>query len=88
MARPRSAAELADLFNIDVYFGGALALYALQQEIGPVAFQRLEREQALDRPASAAVLAGYGDIVSAAVLAVLQRFVDHGDLNFRSALTS
>ena len=46
VARPRSAAELSDLFNINVYFGGALALYALQQEIGPVAFQRLEREWA------------------------------------------
>jgi aminopeptidase N len=46
VARPRSAAELADLFNINVYYGGALALYALQQEVGPAAFQRLEREWA------------------------------------------
>ncbi|MCM4083610.1 M1 family metallopeptidase [Paractinoplanes hotanensis] len=46
VARPKSAEELADLFNINVYFGGALALYALQQKIGPVAFQRLQREWA------------------------------------------
>ncbi|WP_250005097.1 M1 family metallopeptidase [Actinoplanes sp. M2I2] len=46
VARPRSAEELADLFNINVYYGGALALYALQQKVGPAAFQRLQREWA------------------------------------------
>lgn len=32
-----------DLFNINVYYGGALVLYALRQKIGDAAFQRLER---------------------------------------------
>nr|WP_221383198.1 M1 family metallopeptidase [Actinoplanes polyasparticus] len=43
VARPTSAAQLFDLFNSNVYYGGALALYALEQEIGTPAFQRLER---------------------------------------------
>jgi aminopeptidase N len=32
------------LFNSNVYNGGALALYALRQQIGDAAFQRVERE--------------------------------------------
>src|SRR6185295_50223 len=31
------------LFNPNVYFGGALVLYALHQQIGDAAFQQLER---------------------------------------------
>jgi aminopeptidase N len=43
VARPKTAENLSDLFNINVYFGGALALYALEREIGPAAFERLQR---------------------------------------------
>jgi aminopeptidase N len=42
VARPRSGA-IGDLFNPNVYDGGALALYALRQEIGWRAFAELER---------------------------------------------
>jgi aminopeptidase N len=42
VARPRSGV-VDDLFNPNVYDGGALALYALQQEIGAKAFAALER---------------------------------------------
>jgi aminopeptidase N len=42
-AAPRSARALRDLFNVNVYVGGALALYALRQEIGAPAFQEVER---------------------------------------------
>jgi aminopeptidase N len=40
VAAPRTA---ADVFSPNVYDGGALVLYALRQEIGASAFQRLER---------------------------------------------
>jgi aminopeptidase N len=43
VARPRSGA-IDDLFNPNVYDGGALALYALRQKIGARAFSRLERD--------------------------------------------
>ena len=43
VARPNSAEKLFDLFNSNVYYGGALALYALEQEIGTPKFQQLER---------------------------------------------
>jgi aminopeptidase N len=43
VARPKSATIVWDLFNPNVYQGGALALYALRQKIGPAAFARLER---------------------------------------------
>ena len=39
---PRSS-TLLGLFNPDVYYGGALVLYALHQRIGAAAFDRLER---------------------------------------------
>jgi aminopeptidase N len=39
---PRSGSP-DDLFNNNVYFGGALVLYALQQKIGAATFQRVER---------------------------------------------
>jgi aminopeptidase N len=45
VARPNSGA-FADLFNEDVYFGGALTLYALQQKVGAATFQRIERSWA------------------------------------------
>ena len=41
VARPASAETL---FSFNVYHGGALVLYALRQEIGVAAFERLERE--------------------------------------------
>jgi aminopeptidase N len=43
VARPASSATIWDVFNANVYDGGALALYALQQQIGVQNFQRLER---------------------------------------------
>ena len=42
VARPRSG-SLDDLFNSNVYDGGALALYALRQKIGGKAFAAVER---------------------------------------------
>jgi aminopeptidase N len=43
VARPAGSASIWDVFNPNVYDGGALALYALQQKIGAEKFQRLER---------------------------------------------
>jgi aminopeptidase N len=43
VARPTTARIVWDLFNPNVYYGGALALYALRQKIGAGAFARLER---------------------------------------------
>jgi len=42
VGRPLSA-EPAQLFSIQVYYGGALVLYALRQQIGDANFQRVER---------------------------------------------
>src|SRR3954451_22062735 len=42
VARPLSGEPL-QLFSAQVYYGGALVLYALRQKIGDAAFQRLER---------------------------------------------
>ncbi|HYO40003.1 MAG TPA: M1 family metallopeptidase [Nocardioidaceae bacterium] len=41
VARPRSGDEL---FNPHVYYGGALALFALRQQVGVGAFRRIEQE--------------------------------------------
>jgi hypothetical protein len=35
--------QTLSLFNINVYWGGALVLFALREEIGDAAFQQLER---------------------------------------------
>jgi hypothetical protein len=43
VARPASSATVWDVFNPNVYDGGALVLYALQQKIGTAKFQQLER---------------------------------------------
>ena len=43
VAHPLSSASVWDVFNPNVYDGGALALYALQQKIGTSKFQQLER---------------------------------------------
>ena len=42
VASPKSG-DVYDLFNENVYYGGALVLYALRQKIGDAAFQRVER---------------------------------------------
>jgi aminopeptidase N len=42
VGRPLSP-DAAQLFSIQVYYGGALVLYALRQKIGEAAFARLER---------------------------------------------
>src|SRR5215210_6849940 len=43
---PKSAEDVFDLFNQNVYDGGALVLYALRQVIGDPAFRGLERRWA------------------------------------------
>jgi aminopeptidase N len=43
VAAPLSG-DVEDLFNPNVYTGGALALYALRQEVGEATFSRIERE--------------------------------------------
>ena len=43
VAHPLGSASIWDVFNPNVYDGGALALYALQQKIGTDKFNRLER---------------------------------------------
>jgi aminopeptidase N len=43
VARPAGSASVWEVFNRNVYDGGALALYALRQRIGVGAFQQLER---------------------------------------------
>jgi aminopeptidase N len=42
-ARPLKADSVLDVFNPNVYDGGALVLYALQQIVGAKNFQRIER---------------------------------------------
>jgi aminopeptidase N len=42
VGRPLSG-DPAQLFSVQVYWGGALVLYALREQIGDAAFQRLER---------------------------------------------
>jgi aminopeptidase N len=39
---PRSG-DPSDLFNLDVYLGGALTLYALRQQVGDATFRAIER---------------------------------------------
>ena len=41
--RPLSR-EAAQLFSIQVYYGGALVLYALRQQVGNATFEKIERE--------------------------------------------
>jgi aminopeptidase N len=43
VAAPARSDTIWDVFNPNVYAGGALVLYALRQKIGAAAFQRLER---------------------------------------------
>ncbi len=43
VARPLSSAP-AQLFSIQVYYGGALVLYALRQQVGNATFEKIERE--------------------------------------------
>nr|ADE10219.1 metallopeptidase [Actinoplanes liguriensis] len=43
VAAPLDAATTWDVFNPNVYAGGALVLYALRQKIGAATFQRVER---------------------------------------------
>ncbi|SDT71985.1 M1 family metallopeptidase [Actinoplanes derwentensis] len=44
VAKPKGSASVWDVFNPNVYDGGALALYALQQKIGAKKFAKIERE--------------------------------------------
>ncbi|MDR6323761.1 M1 family metallopeptidase [Actinoplanes couchii] len=46
VAKPKNAKTVWNVFNPNVYDGGALALYALQQKIGAKKFAKLEREWA------------------------------------------
>jgi len=42
-ARPLKADSIWDVFNPNVYDGGAIVLYALQQKVGAAKFQQIER---------------------------------------------
>jgi aminopeptidase N len=44
VAHPLKADSIWDVFNPNVYAGGSIVLYALQQKIGDAKFQRLERD--------------------------------------------
>jgi aminopeptidase N len=43
VAHPLKADSIWDVFNPNVYDGGALVLYALQQQVGAHKFQQIER---------------------------------------------
>jgi aminopeptidase N len=43
VARPLRSDSIWDVFNPNVYAGGALVLYALQQKVGAATFQKIER---------------------------------------------
>lgn len=43
VARPAKSDSIWDVFNPNVYDGGALALYALRQKVGQTKFQQIER---------------------------------------------
>lgn len=43
VARPKKSTSVWDVFNPNVYEGGALALYALQRKVGSAKFQKIER---------------------------------------------
>ncbi|MFG1607853.1 M1 family metallopeptidase [Actinoplanes sp. NPDC049265] len=43
VARPSKADNFRDVLNPNVYDGGAVVLYALEQEVGTAAFRRIER---------------------------------------------
>jgi len=38
-----TSGDVDELFNVNVYYGGALVLYALRQKVGDATFQRIER---------------------------------------------
>jgi len=42
VAQPRSG-DVNDVFSANAYYGGALVLYALRQEVGKGTFERIER---------------------------------------------
>ena len=42
-SRSRSSGEPAQLFSRSSYYGGALVLYALRQQVGDATFQKIER---------------------------------------------
>jgi aminopeptidase N len=63
-AAPKSARTLRALFNPNVYVGGALALYALRQEIGPPAFEEVERRWVRDHLDGVASTADYVALAS------------------------
>ncbi|BFU47594.1 M1 family metallopeptidase [Krasilnikovia sp. MM14-A1004] len=43
VARPKSSKSVWDVFNPNVYDGGALVLYALKQKVGTAKFEKIER---------------------------------------------
>jgi aminopeptidase N len=43
VAQPKDANSFGDLFNPNVYSGGALVLYALRQQVGTDAFRQIEQ---------------------------------------------
>ena len=59
-----NAGEAAALFNSDVYFGGALVLYALRQQIGQAAFAEVERRWVAEHRYGVATSADYAALAS------------------------
>jgi aminopeptidase N len=53
VARPASS-DVEELFSPNVYYGGALALYALRQEIGAESFAELQRRWVTDKRGTSA----------------------------------
>ncbi|MEW1719236.1 M1 family metallopeptidase [Streptomyces sp. NPDC093109] len=62
---PPTAGQQISLFRPVVYDGSALILYALRQEIGETAFQRLERDWVRDHRDSTATTADFVSLASA-----------------------
>ncbi len=62
-AAPRESRTLRDLFNPNVYVGGALTLYALRQEVGVPAFEEIQRRWVEERRGG---VASTGDFVALA----------------------
>ena len=53
-----------DLFNLNVYYGGALVLYALHQQVGDADFRRIERRWVRDYRGRSATSADFIELAS------------------------
>jgi aminopeptidase N len=64
VAHPQKADSIWDVFNPNVYDGGALVLFALRQKIGTDKFQRLERAWVSRYRGESASSADFADLAS------------------------